>query len=59
MSLAYRIFIDLCAVTNTFDQLREHYPPGSDGWVALCELVTVLDCLIDQLIDTDGIEEEA
>ena len=58
MSLAYRLFVDLCEVTNQFEALRERTSPGSDGWCALHELVTALDALIDRLVDTDGLEED-
>jgi hypothetical protein len=58
MSLSWLMFEQLCSVTNAFEQLRERYEPGSDGWCALVELVHALDDLIDELIETDGIAED-
>lgn len=58
MTLAWQMFQGLCELTNALEKLREDYPPGSDGWCALTQLVQGLDTFIDWLVESDGLEEE-
>jgi hypothetical protein len=58
MSLGLDVFEHLCATANQLERLHQDYHEGSAAWTALTQLVQALDALIDQLVDSEGLEEE-
>jgi hypothetical protein len=58
MSLGLDVFEHLCATANQLERLRQDYPEGSPAWVALTTLVQELDRLIDELVRSEGLDEE-
>lgn len=59
MSVALRLFDDLCVVGNDLEAYRDTYAPGSDAWTALTDMLGMLDEAIDLLVHSDGLEEDA
>jgi hypothetical protein len=58
LSLGLDVFEHLCATANQLERLRQDYCEGSSAWVALTQLVQALDALIDQLVDSEGFEDD-
>lgn len=57
-SLGLAVFHHLCAAGNALEALRNTCSPGSDAWVALCELMHGVDTLIDTLVESPPLEED-
>ena len=56
MSLGLIVFQKLCDVGNALQCLRDQQTPGTDAWVGLEELVQGIDRLINQVVDSEGLE---
>ena len=58
-SLGLTLFKSLCEVGNALEYYRDSYPPGSDRWVAMTEILGWLDAAVDTLVDSRGIDDES
>jgi hypothetical protein len=58
-SVGLAAFEILCRCGNDLDALREACAVGSDGWCALTQLVQAVDKIIDAVVDSPAIEEDA
>jgi len=48
----------LCTCGNELAALRDSCHEGSDAWTGLTQLVQAVDCMIDTLVHSTGLEEE-
>ena len=56
MSVALALFTALCEVGNALECYRDTYPPGSDRWTAMTEILGWLDIAVDTLVHSEGLE---
>ena len=56
MSVALTIFEALVTVGNALEYYRDTYPPGSDRWTAMTEILGWLDIAVDTLVHSEGLE---
>lgn len=55
MSVALALFASLCQVGNALEYYRDSYPPGSDRWTAMTEILGWLDAAVDTLVLSEGL----
>ena len=58
MSVALALFTALCEVGNALEYYRDSYPPGSDRWTAMTEILGWLDIAVDTLVHSEGLESD-
>lgn len=58
MSAPLVIFQALCEVGNALEWYRDSYPPGSDRWVAMTEILGWLDAAVDTLVHSGGLDDD-
>ena len=58
-SLGLTIFKQLCEVGNVLEALRDMFVPESDQWLWHTEVLAELDAVIDTLLHSTGLEEDA
>jgi len=55
LSTALLLFQAMCEVGNAIEYYRESYPPGSDRWTAMTEILGILDASVDLLVSSEGL----
>jgi hypothetical protein len=55
MSLALHLFQSLCDVGNALEYYRDMHMPGSDQWVAMTEILGMVDESVDMLVCSTGL----